>query len=191
MRTMRDSRCTPSVVALLAALHVAFMPAIASAVGVSPGNATPVQREQAQSKFAKGKELFAQKKWDEALTEFRGSLDIVASPNARLYAARCLREKGNLVEAYVEFGRTEVEAKELAPQDPRYLKTGESAADERKSLEPKLGFVTVTIENAAENTTVNIVERTTLIATRRDRFGQPGLGSKGKGAQQKDETAPR
>jgi hypothetical protein len=156
MRTMRDSRCTPFVVALVAALHVAFMPALASAVGVAPGNATPVQREQAQSKFAKGKDLFGQKNWEEALTEFRGSLDIVASPNARLYVARCLREKGNFVEAYVEFGRTEVEAKELAHQDSRYAKTGESAADERKAIEPKLGFVIVTIQNPAETTTLKI-----------------------------------
>ncbi len=156
MRITRASRCTQSIIALSVALHIALVPGLAGAVGVAPGNATPVQREQAQSKFAKGKELFGQKKWDEALTEFRGSLDIVASPNARLYVARSLREKGDFVAAYVEFGRTEVEAKELAHQDSRYTKTGESAAEERKALEPKLGFVTITIQNPADSTTLKI-----------------------------------
>jgi len=156
MRTRPHSRCRQSVIALVAALHLAFVPAIAGAVGVAPGDATPVQREQAQSKFMKGRDLFTAKKWDEALAEFRGSLDIVASPNTRLFVARCLREQGKFVEAYVEFGRTEVEAKELAQQDARYTKTGESAVEERKLIEPKLGFVTVTVQNPAENTVLKI-----------------------------------
>ncbi len=150
------ARAPQSLVAVVAALHLALLPAIAGAVGVPPGSATPVQREQAQSKFSKGKELFAQKKFAAALVEFQGSLEIVASPNARLYVARCHREMGNLVHAYVEFGRTEVEAKELAPQDSRYVKTGDSALAERKEIEPKLGFVTVTVQNPAENTTLKI-----------------------------------
>lgn len=149
-------RAHTSFVAVVAALHLALLPGIAAATGVSPGSATPVQREQAQSKFSKGKELFAQKKYAEALPEFQGSLEIVASPNARLYVARCYRELGRLVAAYVEFGRTEVEAKELAPQDSRYVKTGESAQAERKEIEPKLGFVTVTVQNATDATTLKI-----------------------------------
>lgn len=40
------------------------------------------------------------------------SLDIVASPNTRLYIGRCLRDMGRTVEAYVELGRAAVEAKE-------------------------------------------------------------------------------
>ena len=149
-------RASSSFVAVVAALHLALLPALAGANGVSPGSATPMQREQAQSKFSKGKELFAQKKYAEALPEFQGSLEIVASPNARLYVARCYRELGKLVAAYVEFGRTEVEAKELAPQDSRYVKTGDSAATERKDIEPKLGFVTVTVQNASDATTLKI-----------------------------------
>lgn len=153
---MQRAHSFVAVVALVAGVHFALAPAITFAMGVSPGSATPVQREQAQSKFTKGKELFAQKKFKEALVEFQGSLEIVASPNARLYVARCYREMGSYVNAYVEFGRTEIEAKELAPQDSRYVKTGDSAATERKDLEPKLGFVTVTVANAAENTTLKI-----------------------------------
>jgi hypothetical protein len=147
-------------IALLVAAQLAVAPSsfvsIAYATGVQPAQATAVQREQAQSKFVKGKELFAQKKFDAAYEQFRGSMEIVASPNARLYAARSLREMGKLVEAYVEFGRTEVEAKELAPQDPRYAKTGESAAAERKEIEPKLGFVTIKLDHASDGTTLEV-----------------------------------
>jgi hypothetical protein len=152
MITLRAS----SFVAVVAAVHFALVPGLAFATGASPGSATPMQREQAQSKFAKGKELFGQKKYSEALAEFKGSLDIVASPNARLYVARCYREMGNLVAAYTEFGRTEVEAKELAPQDPRYIKTGEAAQAERKEIEPKLAFVTVTVQNATDSTKLTV-----------------------------------
>lgn len=147
-------------IALLVAAQLAVAPlsfvSIAQAVGVQPAQATAVQREQAQSKFVKGKELFAQKKFDAAYEQFRGSMEIVASPNARLYAARSLREMGKLVEAYVELGRTEVEAKELAPQDPRYAKTGEAAAAERKEIEPKLGFVTIKLDHGSDGTTLQV-----------------------------------
>ncbi|MGZ6083852.1 MAG: tetratricopeptide repeat protein [Polyangiales bacterium] len=144
-----------TTIALLLAAQLAVAP-FASAVGVQPAQATPVQREQAQAKFVKGRDLFAKKKYAEALEQFRGSMEIVASPNARLYAARSLREMGKLVEAYVEFGRTEIEAKELAPQDPRYVKTGESAAAERKEIEPKLGFVTIKIDHASDTTSIEV-----------------------------------
>jgi len=132
------------------------LPSVALAAGVAPGSASAVQREQANAKFLKGKELFAQKKYSEALEQFRASMEIVSSPNARLFAARALRESGKLVEAYVEFARTAVEANELAPQDPRYTKTGEAATAERKALEPKLGFVSITIEHPGAETTLSV-----------------------------------
>lgn len=156
MRTSRTNRSSSKFVALVAALHVALVPAFASAAGAAPASASPVQREQAQAKFLKGKDLFNAKKYAEALAEFQGSFDIVASPNARLFIARTLREMNKIVEAYVEFGRTEVEAKELAPTDARYAKTAESAQTERKELEPKLAFITVTIKGPLDATTLKI-----------------------------------
>jgi hypothetical protein len=123
---------------------------------VTPGQATPVQREQAQSRFQRGKDLYAAKKYDEALVEFRGSSDIVASPNARLYEARCLRELGRLVEAYVEFGRASVEAREHLVEDPRYAKTAEAAAAERDAIAPQIGFVNVHVERADETSRLKV-----------------------------------
>jgi hypothetical protein len=140
---------------------VAFALALAAttpafAAGVAPAHATPVQREQAQSRFLRGKERFAKHKFEEALVEFSASLDIVASPNARLYVGRCLRELGRIVPAYVELGRTEVEAKELSRDDPRYEKAGQSAHEERAKLEPQLAFINIEIGHAEAATTVKV-----------------------------------
>ena len=106
--------------------------------GVDPLSATPVQREQAQGRFLKGKELYDEGKFEEALAEFMASRGIVASPNARLYRARCLRELKRYVEAYTQFGRTMVEALELAKLEVRYARTADAATRERAELHQKL-----------------------------------------------------
>ncbi len=126
----------------------------ALADGILPPEASPVQREQAQARFQRGKDLMAKKSYDEALGEFRASHDIVASPNARLEIARCLLAAGNLVAAYAEYGRTSIEAKELIAQDKRYQLAYDSATAERAELQPKLGFVTMTIQNPSDATRV-------------------------------------
>jgi hypothetical protein len=139
---------------VLAAVLLASVPARAS--GVDPDAATPVQREQAQARFNRGRQLFVDRKFKEALAEFVGSHEIVSSPNARLYIAHCHRELGDLVAAYEEFGRAATEAKEHAAGDPRYAKTAESAAKERDALAPKLGFVTMTVAHATPETKLTI-----------------------------------
>jgi hypothetical protein len=128
----------------------------ASADGIDPGKASAAQREQAQGHFLKGHELHGQGRFADALEEFRASHEIVASPNARLFSARCLRELGRVGEAYAEFGRAEVEARAHAHDDPRYARTGESAAEERRALAPKVAFVTLRIDNADASTTVKV-----------------------------------
>jgi hypothetical protein len=128
----------------------------ARAVGVDPDAATPVQREQAQARFGRGRDLYAAKKFREALAEFQGSHDIVSSPNARLYVAHCHRELGELVLAYEEFGRAATEAKEHAVGDPRYVKTAEAAQRERDAIAPKLGFVTLTVANVTPESKLKI-----------------------------------
>jgi hypothetical protein len=124
--------------------------------GVLPDVATPVQREQAQQRFARGKELMSKRDYAGALGEFRASHEIVASPNTRLEIARCLRAMGKLVAAYSELGRTSVEAKELLAQDNRYQKAYDASMTERNEIEPKLGFVTLNIQNATDATTVTV-----------------------------------
>jgi hypothetical protein len=152
-----EMRATPRLLLSLAALLIAGASApSARADGALPATATPVQREQAQSRFLRGKDLMNKKDHDGALSEFRASHDIVASPNTRLEIARCLQTMGKLVEAYAEFGRTAVEAKELKAEDNRYQRAYDAAITERAQLQPMLGFVSLTVENPAEGTRVTV-----------------------------------
>lgn len=141
----------------------------ARAAGVDPTAATPVQREQAQTRFKAGQELLKQNKYKEALVELRGSIDIVQSPNSRLLIARCLMKLGRLVEAYAEFGRTIVEGKEMAREDQRYDKVADSASDERDEVEKLIGLVTVTVTHATDATTLRVGDED----TRRGAWGEP------------------
>lgn len=147
---MRSWLALPSLTLVLA------LAAPALADGALPDVATPVQREQAQARFQRGRDLLAKKQYDDALVEFRASHDIVASPNTRLEIARCLRAAGKVVAAYAELGRASVEAKELLAQDNRYQRAYDSAMAERKEIEPQLGFVALTIDNATDDTKVSI-----------------------------------
>ena len=144
-----------ALAAAVVALSTAFSQP-ARADGVMPAAATPVQREQAQARFARGKELLGKKQYDAALAEFRASHEIVGSPNTRLELARCLRAMGRLVAAYAELGRAAVEAKELVGQDNRYQRAFDSATAERAEIEPQLGFVALTIQNPTDDTKVSV-----------------------------------
>jgi hypothetical protein len=131
-------------------------PSAQAGTGVTPSDATPAQREEAQSHFARGRDLYTAKKFDEAAAEFDRSYAIVASPNALFFLARCDRERGKLVAAYSELGRTAAEAREHASEDPRYAKTAEAATEERNAVALQLGFVTVTVNGGGPDTVVSI-----------------------------------
>jgi hypothetical protein len=139
-----------AVVASIAAAPPAW------ADGISPEKATAAQRDEAQAHFTKGRELFGQGQFARALDEFQASREVVASPNAHLYAARSLREMGKLGAAYVEFERTATEARVLSRQDDKYVKTAESADQERQELATKLGFVRVNVANAKDGTVLRV-----------------------------------
>jgi hypothetical protein len=122
------------------------------AQGVDPLAASPVQQEQAQARFARGKDHYEAGEYPAAIDEFTASFGIVASPNARLYRARCLLRLGKTVEAYAEYGRTMVQALELGKQEVRYQRTAEAATQERKELEGQLAFVRATVHRPQART---------------------------------------
>jgi hypothetical protein len=130
--------------------------ATAHAAGVEPAKATPAQRDQAQAHFLKGRDLYNTQKYDAALAELTASLDVVASPNTRLYVARCLRDMGRPVAAYAELERTTAEAKANAGDDNRYEKAAQAADEERSALSTKLGFVELHVNHAATETVVKV-----------------------------------
>lgn len=165
-RPRRSLRCALLIATAVAATALAGE---ASAAGVAPSAATKAQKDKAQSHFLRGKELYGQNKFDAALAEFTSSLDVVASPNTRLYVARCLREMNKNVQAYNEFGRTAAEARDLAKTDSRYEKAAEAAEQDQKALEPKIGLVAVNVEHASPSTTLKVGGE----EVRREAWGQP------------------
>jgi hypothetical protein len=88
---------------------------IATASGVTPGDASQAQKTEAMAHFTAGKQAIEQKNWEKAALELRASLEVVDSPNARLVLARALRDSGSLGEAWGEYGRTVTGATKLVP----------------------------------------------------------------------------
>ena len=128
-----------SASALALALAMSTAATGARGDGADPTKATAPQRDQAQTRFLKGRELFGQGHFGAALEEFRASYAVVASPNARLYMGRCMREQKRLAAAYAELGHAAAEGRQLAHEDPRYARTAETA-DEQRILSPSLIF---------------------------------------------------
>ncbi len=126
------SRRVPAVLAALVALSLASAHA-----GAQTSEAI------AQARFSKGRDLFLAKSYDAALVEFRAAAELLESPNARLYIARCERELGRYAAAYVDFQRAASEAADRAQTDPRYVTTRDTAKQEGAAVEPKLGRVTI------------------------------------------------
>ncbi len=110
----------------------------------------------AQQRYARGRELFFAKSYAEALKEFRAANELVASPNTRLYIARCERELGHNASAFVEYQRAASEAADRARTDPRYATTRDHARSESAALEPKLARLVVKVSNAPEGATVSV-----------------------------------
>jgi hypothetical protein len=107
-------------------------------MGVS--DAAQEQKSAAQKTFEAGDGLYEGGRFEQALTAFRASYEIVQSPNTRLMAARCLRELGRVAEAFREFDGTI----ELArASGGRYAEAEEAARAERDALAGSIGHVVV------------------------------------------------
>src|SRR6185503_10233169 len=91
--------------------------ALAFAGGIPVDQASNAQWKAAQKTFRVGDELYDGKRFSEALTAYRASYEIVASPNSRLMIARCMRELGRLSDAYTEFEGAVADAQAAAAKD--------------------------------------------------------------------------
>jgi hypothetical protein len=128
-------------------------PARAQAAAATPA---PEAVEKAQALFKKGAGLYAAKKYALALAEFRASYAAVASPNSRLFVARCLSDLGEHVDAYLEFDAVAEEAAARAASEPRYVKTQETAQSERDDLAKKIALVTVAVGHPEAATSLRV-----------------------------------
>jgi tetratricopeptide (TPR) repeat protein len=131
---MRLLRATALVAALLSAPMAAY--------------AEGPQEAAAHVRFTKGRELFMANKFAEAAAEFRAANELFASPNTRLYIARCERELGHPAAAYIEFQRAASEAADRARSDPKYVATRDTARQEGQALEGKFGRLVIKAKDA-------------------------------------------
>lgn len=152
-------RCAPSASLLFAALAVFVASSPADAAGVSPSKASAEQKKVAQDRYLEGAKLYEAGRFDEALTAFRASHEIVASPNSHLMLARSLRKKGDLVAAYGELLETEIEADALEKDDPKYASAVMSAAADRGEIRPRIGLLTVRVKGGDGSVRVRVAGR--------------------------------
>jgi hypothetical protein len=105
---------------------------------VSVDQANQDQRRAAQKTFEAGDDLYEAGRYAEALTAFRASHDLVASPNSRLMVARCLRELGRYAQAHRELERT-ISASQASAG--RYAEAAEAAVAEQAALAQHVTFI--------------------------------------------------
>ncbi len=107
--------------------------------------AAHAQASDGAASFEQGRALWAAKDHVGALPHFQKAVELSASPNARIFLARCLRELGRYPEAYEEMEQTVRDARVRAETDPRYTETRDAAAAELAVLEGKVGRVSVAL----------------------------------------------
>ena len=143
--------------------------------GAKAHEATPAELKQAQVLFRSGSKLFDASKYSEAITAFRASHDVVASPNSSLMVARCLLELGRLLDAHAEFRVALTEAETAAQHDKKYAATAEAVKSELAEAEQRLGRVQIRLKNAPPGTEV----RVGTVAVSGDELGAPTLVAPG------------
>jgi tetratricopeptide (TPR) repeat protein len=118
------------------------------------GSATrPAQAQSAEAvaqlRYEEGLAHYDEGSYEAALSSFRASLETVASPNSRLFVARCLRRLGRLAEAAGEYHLAAQEAADRAAIDPRYAETRRAAEEEERALAASVGWITIEVSLAS------------------------------------------
>jgi len=156
--------------ALAGAMLVGLPCSPALAQGAQPAPAAAGDpMAQATARFFAGQKLYNDKKFEEALVEFRASYAAAPSPNSRLYVARCLRRVGRNGAAYEEYSQVIREAAERAAEDKRYAATQQAATEERAEIKDKVGTIRVAVPAGVTGVTVRVGAEEVPAA----RWGQP------------------
>lgn len=97
--------------------------------------------------FEDGVKLYEAGQFERALVAFEGSMQLLSSPNTRLYAARCYRALGKTASAYTSYKRAAREAidRQRATGEKRYAATRDAATAELAEIEPKVPRVTLAV----------------------------------------------
>jgi hypothetical protein len=138
----------------------------AHAAGVPVAEASRDQLRAAEKTFHVADDLFDAKRYQEALTAYRASFDIVASPNSQLMMARSLIALGRLAEAYAELEAAIETADVAAKKDKKYAHAGRAAREELDRVTAKVARLSLTLGEVPAGTQLSIagkaVEPSTL-----------------------------
>jgi hypothetical protein len=139
------------------------------AVAAPRGAAVDRSKEVAQKVYAQGVDHYRAGRMLEALAAFRASYQMVPSPNSHLMIARTMRDHGDLVDAYVEYGKVIVEADAGAERDAKYASTSQASRAERAKLRTRLTMITVDVKQPPDDLRIVIGER----VIDKDSWGSP------------------
>lgn len=152
--TLRRTALLSMVAAL--ALPILLIAGTALAAGASVTAATPAQKSEAGKSFKRGAEALEDGKLENAVTEFRRSLDVVDSPNTRLMLARTLAKLSRPVEAYRELELTVTAAEQAAQTDKKYATAADAARTESAEVRSQIGLVTVKVSGAENGDALSV-----------------------------------
>jgi hypothetical protein len=156
-------RSSPSRAAVLGALlTLSGIPSVALAQSPPSAGPTPAA-VAAQARFDRGRGLFQQGRFADALPEFRASLELFRSPNTRLYVGLCLQRLGRFAEASAELSRTVSEAGDMLGTDRRYEGARDLARSALVEIVPRVAQLSVRVIDPPPGVSVR-VGRTTLDA---------------------------
>lgn len=123
---------------------------------------TPAQADQGDAtaaglrSFEAGRAAFDAGRYDEALTQFQASDELLPSPNSRLYIARCFRKLKRPGSAYTQFKLAGKEAQDriAATNERRYAATRDAALAEAAEIEAEVPRLTILVPDAPEHLVV-------------------------------------
>jgi hypothetical protein len=110
-------------------------------------------------RFKAAQQLYDKGDFAGALILFQDVARQSASPNARLYTARCFRELGRLPEAYEELSLAIRSADASSANQARYVATRDAAAAERAALVSKIAILTLALADQPPGLTLKVGDR--------------------------------
>ncbi len=142
------------------ALALTAVTVSAWADGVPVHSASREQLRAAQKTFLAGDELFDAGRYDEAISAYRASHEIVASPNSSLQIARSFREVGRIEKAYRAFEKTVSIGRDAVARDKeKYTPTLKVAEKEFAELKAKVALLSIELEEPPRGTELSVGER--------------------------------
>ncbi len=145
----------PLFVSLLIA--TAALAPVATPPAVAAPDASPVDGKEAIKLYKRGRQLVAQRKYEEALSVLDEALALLPSPNTELLKAQALRELGRLGEAMAAYQRVKQEAsRRVSKGEQRYQRTLAEAGRWSAVLSAKVGELVVVVNHAPAGTTLTV-----------------------------------